>query len=57
MILEALKITLLGMGGVFAFLVLLICAMHILRFFVEKTSSSKFEKIAVAVALAKIHED
>lgn len=57
MIGEALQITLFGMGGVFSFLLLLIYAMYILRLFVEKTTSPRFEKIAVAIALARSQED
>ena len=57
MIFQSLFITLIGMGGVFTFLILLIGAIHILRFFIEKTSRPHFEKIAVAIALAHAQED
>jgi len=54
---EALQITLFGMGGVFAFLILLICAMRILRLGVEKTAQPHAEKIAAAIALAYTQEN
>lgn len=56
MISNALFITAVGMGGVFAFLILLIIAMTFLRFFVNESDTSDLEKIAVAVAVAKHQE-
>ena len=56
MISNALFITAVGMGGVFAFLILLIIAMTFLRLFIEETDTSDLEKIAVAVAVAKHQE-
>lgn len=54
---NALLITVCGMGGVFAFLILLIGAMNILRRVIEETKSKSFDKIAVAIALAKAQEE
>lgn len=52
MILEALKITCIGMGGVFLFLFLLICSMQILRIAVADNNRRDLKKIAAAIALA-----
>ena len=54
---EALFITATGMGGVFAFLALLIGAMVILRQIIEETQTSTNDKIAVAIAIAKAQEE
>ncbi len=56
MISEALKITIIGMGGVFVFLFLLICGMNILRIALANTSRDNLSKIAAAIALAKHQE-
>ena len=48
---QALFITIAGMGGVFAFLLLLIGAMKLLAFIVQ--DSEDLNKIAVAVACAR----
>ncbi|MBP5343918.1 MAG: OadG family protein [Alphaproteobacteria bacterium] len=52
---EALFITLTGMGGVFAFLLLLVLAMNILRFVCAKINSdtTKLDKVALAIALTQ----
>ena len=52
---EALFITTVGMGGVFAFLLLLIWAMIGLRLFLEtdKSDTENLDKIAVAIAVAQ----
>ena len=48
---EALFITMAGMGGVFAFLLLLIFAMKALVFFAQDRNS--LDKVAVAIAAAR----
>ena len=53
MILQALWITAVGMGGVFAFLTLLIGSMKLLHWVVEETAKTNNDKIAVAIAVAK----
>ncbi len=53
MISQSLLITVLGMGGVFFFLFLLICCMHLLEGLVSVRADTAREKIAVAVALAR----
>ncbi|MDY6407751.1 MAG: OadG family protein [Pseudomonadota bacterium] len=56
MIEQAVIITLWGMGGVFAFLTLLIGAMVFLRQVIEKTKNSANDKVAIAIAVAKAQE-
>ena len=56
MIWNALQITLIGMGGVFAFLVLLMGAMGVLRRTVERSVCDEKEKIAIAIAVARSRE-
>lgn len=56
MISNALFITIVGMGGVFTFLMIMIIAMTFLRFFVNESDTSDLEKIAVAIAVAKHQE-
>ena len=53
--LEALFVTVTGMGGVFAFLVLLVLAMKILHYACEKlvSRSTDLDKIALAIALTQ----
>ena len=51
MVLNALFITGMGMGGVFAFLLLLIIGMAGLRKIVEKTGRTGRDKVAVALAI------
>lgn len=55
MLSEALEITLVGMGTVFFFLLIMICVLNILRVF---TASNKkdLSKIAAAIALIKSKE-
>ena len=48
---EALFITSAGMGGVFAFLILLIGAMKVLAFFAQERND--LDKVAVAIAAAR----
>ncbi len=48
---QALFITGAGMGGVFAFLILLICAMKLLVFFAQERNN--LDKVAVAIAIAR----
>ena len=48
---EAFFVTLAGMGGVFAFLILLIGAMKILSFCVKEQNN--LDKVAVAIACAR----
>ena len=48
---QAFLITIWGMGGVFAFLTLLIFCMNLLRQVIQKTNNSNNEKIAVALAV------
>ena len=52
MILQALWTTLIGMGGVFAFLILLIGGMTILRHIIKNTAPANTDKIAVAIVAA-----
>ena len=54
---NAFLITAWGMGGVFAFLTLLIGAMHVLRQVIEETTVSTNDKIAVAIAVTKAQEE
>ena len=56
MILNALLITGIGMGGVFAFLMLLMAGMSVLHRVIEQTASRQSDKIAVAIAAAKARE-
>lgn len=53
MITQSLLITVIGMGGVFFFLFLLICCMHLLEGLVPMPKNKKLEKIALAIAVAK----
>ena len=53
MITQRLLITVFGMGGVFFFLFLLICCMHLLEGLVPMPKNKKLEKIALAIAVAK----
>ena len=53
MMTQALIITLLGMGGVFFFLILLICVLNILRVAAGKENSSDLSRVAAAIAIAK----
>lgn len=57
MISEALIITAIGMAGVFLFLLLLICAMHILRICVAEPSGGaddeELAQVAVAITAAR----
>lgn len=53
MITQSLLITVLGMGGVFFFLFLLVCCMHLLEGLVPMPKNKKLEKIALAIAVAK----
>ncbi len=53
MISQSLLITVLGMGGVFFFLFLLVCCMHLLEGLVPVHRTQSLEKIAVAIAVAK----
>jgi len=52
---EALFITIAGMGGVFAFLLLLVCAMYVLHGVCTKLNSDQnnLDKVAVAIAVAQ----
>ena len=52
---QALWITVIGMGGVFAFLCLLIASMGALKWVTEDTN--KHDKIAVAIAVARAQEN
>ena len=52
MVSEALRITLIGMGGVFVFLLILISGMNLLRLATAKTVRSPLDKVAVAIATA-----
>ncbi|MBR6411823.1 MAG: OadG family protein [Alphaproteobacteria bacterium] len=54
---NAFLITAVGMGGVFAFLSLLIGAMVVLRQVIEETQPKTNDKIAVAIAIAKAQEE
>lgn len=56
MMTEAFIITLLGMGGVFFFLFLLICVLNILRLTAGANKSSELSRIAAAIAVAKHQE-
>ena len=53
--LEALFITLAGMGGVFAFLLLLVFAMNLLHFICTKMNlnTNDLDKVALAIALTQ----
>ncbi len=53
MISEAIMITLIGMGGVFVFLFLMICGMNILRIALTGSKRNDLDKVAVAIALAR----
>ncbi len=53
MITQSLLITVLGMGGVFFFLFLLVCCMHLLEGLIPMPKNKKLEKIALAIAVAK----
>lgn len=55
MLLQALFITVIGMGGVFTFLLILMAGMTVLRIYVQKTERQPMEKIAAALAVA-LHE-
>jgi len=57
MIEQAFFITVWGMGGVFAFLTLLIGAMAVLRGVIEETQAKSLDKIAAAIAVAKAQEE
>ena len=48
---QALFVTVAGMGGVFCFLVLLICAMKLLAYLVDEEDA--LDKVAVAIAVAR----
>ena len=54
---NAFLITAWGMGGVFAFLTLLIGAMAVLRRVVEETETESLDKIVAAIAVAKAQEE
>jgi len=56
MIFEALFITVVGMGGVFAFLLMLWGALDLLRRIVTATADNNDEEIAVAIAVAQSQE-
>jgi len=53
---QAFLITLWGMGGVFAFLSILILCMNLLRQVIKKSSKSNYEKLAIAIAVAQQQE-
>ncbi len=53
MISQSFLITVLGMGGVFFFLFLLICCMHLLEGLVPVRTNNMREKIALAIAVAR----
>lgn len=53
MILEALMITCVGMGGVFLFLFLLICGLHILEIAAADNRRQDLAKVAAALAFVK----
>ncbi len=53
MISQSLLITVLGMGGVFFFLFLLICCMHLLEGLIPASKETVRGKIALAIALAR----
>lgn len=57
MILNALLITGIGMGGVFAFLLLLITGMTGLRLLAGRIGPSDREKVAVAIAAACLRRE
>ena len=57
MIEQAFFITVWGMGGVFAFLTLLIGAMTVLRGVIEETQVKSLDKVAAAIAVAKAQEE
>lgn len=52
---EALFITVAGMGGVFAFLLLLVYAINVLRFVCTKINpdTNNLDKVALAIALTQ----
>ena len=54
---NAFLITAWGMGGVFAFLTLLIGAMYVLRRVCAEIQTGSADKIAVAIAVAKAQEE
>lgn len=56
MILESLQITLIGMGGVFTFLLILISGMTVLSRCVKDTCPKTLDKIAVAIAAARAQD-
>ena len=49
---QAFLITIWGMGGVFAFLSILILCMNLLKQLIQKSSKLSHEKMAVAIAIA-----
>ena len=53
---QAFLITLWGMGGVFAFLSILILCMNLLIQVIKKSSKSNYEKLAIAIAVAQQQE-
>ena len=55
MLLQALFITVIGMGGVFTFLLILMAGMTVLRICAQKTERQPMEKIAATLAVA-LHE-
>ena len=52
MLLQALFITVIGMGGVFTFLLILMAGITVLHICVQKTARQPMEKIAAALAVA-----
>lgn len=52
---QALEITLIGMGTVFFFLLIMICILNILRIFTSE-NKKEFSKIAAAIAFVKSKE-
>lgn len=52
MILQALWITIVGMGGVFGFLLFLIAGIALLKQAIKYTDKSDADKIAAAIAVA-----
>ena len=55
MLLQALFITVIGMGGVFSFLLILMAGMTVLRICAQQTERQPMEKIAATLAVA-LHE-
>ncbi len=53
MISDGLLITVLGMGGVFYFLFLMICCMHVLGLSGKSSQKAELEKIATAIVVAR----